>query len=616
MELPPCKLETVEEEGWHIVTDDWWHTLFESVSWTFNPENTTGKAMDRPAFLGSLLDQFGASCSFVAFSGRRHNAPDSPRDLALSPDLPGVRCTMTVVAAYEADVGILSGNPEDSQRLKEGKPVDISIPRNEGEVTRGKEMWNVYAEHLTTGILPEASDEIPDSQFVSGTAASRVSSPSSSLHRSTSTLSSVDLTDSDVSFNSISQPSTPKGRSAEAVIQVNDGSPTKRSMGHYISPSRPLNASASSFVPSRTPAKAKNDTFSFSTPTAANPQPAFANFTFPSMETTPVPTVRIKKDEHGFYSEAEVAAPVPQSQGAGYPFLPPFLQDSPRRRAPVSKTRAMVDRLRSSHNHSHSPVPNPPLYDTSIFDERISVSEDDRARDSGISSPSSQEEDDDGWINLTESDKTSQESKARRTRNLFLALTRRRSDSVSPNQNAEANADEHLGIEVPFSTSPEPSKSLLPVTDDGWIEGPSTAPPKNVTLQPRRTEPRTRPHRKRRSSQALPTANNPTHFIPATTLRTPVGLGHTPFHLTTSHFPQSYFYAAYPSVVSPAAYTSYVQQLQLMQMQMQNGGRGIVAPPSAEWFQYATSSAKAFATANGSTSVVSQAPLGRRESLW
>ncbi|KAG5644518.1 hypothetical protein DXG03_008260 [Asterophora parasitica] len=612
MDLRPRKLETVKEEGGHIVAGDWWHTSYDSLPWTFAQEDADGSAK-RHSFRGSL---FVPGASEIFPRPRRTTFDGYEHDLTLNADLCGVKCVADAISTYELDVGFSLVEVMDSLPCELGDNVDISIEVEEESIACGREKWNAYVEELTSQA---------DDGFATVNDTSRVSSPSSSqggLHRSTSTLSSVDLTDSDLSLTSASLPSTPRGRSAEAIVEVNDTSPVKEGKGHFVSPSRPLNASASSFIPtSIIPLKAKAQSFTFATPTPIPkpPQTAFVNFTFPSLEVPPLPTMKIEKDEQGFYSEAEVAAPVPQSQRAACAFLPPFLQDSARRKTPASKTRAMVDRLRSAHNHSHSPIPNAPLYDLNLFDERISVSEDDRARDSGLSTPSSQEEDDDGWINF-DADKATQESKARRTRNLFLALTRRRSDSTPPNQETEATTDDHVDIEIPMTASPTSSPSPLPTTEDGWIEGPSLSPSTDSTPQQRQVESRSRSHRKRRSSHAppAPPTTAPPHFMPSKTpLRAPVGLSHVPFRPSASQFPPnpaSYFYATYPSMMSPVAYTSYMQQLQLMQLQMQ--GRRSTAPHTAEWFRHPGSGGNPLMTASTAPSPMQSTALGRHGSMW
>ncbi|KAG6865119.1 hypothetical protein C0991_005019 [Blastosporella zonata] len=607
MDLRPRNLEIVKEEGWVIVPNDCWQTSYESVSWTYSQDDAAENS--NGWFQGSVFRHYGTSCD-----------PPRPRgDLVLSADLCGVSSAMDALVKYERDVGI---SPET---LNPKPRVDISVEIDEEAIARGQEKWEAYAEVLTSGINQE--DEALE-DFARDAEISRSPSPSSSqggLHRSTSTLSTVDLTDSDVSFNSSSLPSTPKRKGAEAIIEVLDTSPVKGDHERFVfPPARPLNAAASSFVPSSTLFKGEVEPFSSATPNAtqskSSPLPVFANFTLPILEAPPLPTVQIKKDENGFYSEAEVAAPVPQIQREACAFLPPFLQNSSRRKAPTSKTRAMVDRLRSSHNHSHSPAPNPPLYDLNLVDERTSVSEDDRTKNSGISSPSSQEDEDDGWVNLADTDYTLKASKARRTRDLFLALTRRRSDSTPPGQNDDALKDEHQEIEFPMTTSPASLPSSLSSADEGWIDG-STLIPATETTSQCRPESRPRSHRKRRSSHAPTTM--PSQYIPPPNPRAPAAVPHT-FHSQAltypSSSPASYFYSAYPSIMPPVAYTSYMQQLQLMQLQMRSGGGGgtrrNTAATSTEWFQYPTAGV-AFTTASTPAPIaVSPVPVARRDSLW
>lgn len=535
-----------------------------------------------------------------------------------------MQCALDALVKYERDVGF-------SPKTPVSKPTgDISVEVDELVIARARAKWELYAEALTSGTEESMSD--PVLELVRD---SRTSTPASShggLHRSTSTLSSVDLTDSDMSLGSSSPPSTPTRKCTEAIVEVKDLSPVKADDGSYlVSSARPLNAAASSFVPSSATLKAETEPFSFGTRTAANPS-SLINFAFPTPKAPPLPTVQIKKDEQGFYSEAEVAAPVPQIKKEACTFLPPFLQNPSRRKGPASKTRAIVDQLRSSHNHSHSPIPNPPLYDLHLLDERTSVSEDDRTQNSGISSPSSHEDDEDGWINITEADKTSKESKARRTRELFLALTRRRSDSLPPSQTDTAAKNEHAEIEFPMTTSPSSSSSPLPSQDDGWIDPSPAVPPQAQAPPQRRSEARPRSsNRRRRSSHAPPAPVPPTAipspFIPIPIARAPVALPHarpsfpSPVLPTyTSPNPASFFYSVYPTVMSPVAYTSYtsyVQQLQLMQqMQLRGGvpgagGRRAAVPVSVsnEWFQYPTAGVPF-------TIAKPPAPAARRELLW
>ncbi|KAG6832093.1 hypothetical protein H0H87_002921 [Tephrocybe sp. NHM501043] len=619
MDLRYRKLETVKEEGWHIVPNAWWQTSYESVSWAYSPDDAAENNTTSGRFRGSV---FGASRTSCDLPRPRHVGSG---DLVLSENLSGVHCAVDALLKYEMDVGF---SPE---KLNSKPRADLSVQIEDEALARGKEMWEAYAEALISGVDndPTMAMDATLENFARDAEVSRTPSPSSSqggLHRSTSTLSSVDLTDSDLSFNSSSLPSTPKRKNAEVIVEVKDASLVKADHRRYVlSGGRPLNAAASSFVPSFIPSKADSEPFSFTTPTAPkskpSPPPVFADFTFPTLAPPPLPTVAIKKDEHGFYSEAEVAAPVPQSQQETCTFLPPFLKNASRRKVPASKTRALVDRLRSSHNNTHSPVPNAPLYDLNLLDERVTVSEDDMTHNSGVSSPSSQEDDEDGWINVGENEKSSKESKARRTRDLFLALTKRRSDSTPPSQNETMLKDGHQEIEIPMTTSPISSTSPLPSTDDGWIDGSTLSVAMEATPQ-RRADSRVRSHRRRRSSHANPSPapNPPSQYISPPT-RAPGAVPHTSYHpqapIYPSLNPASYFYPA--SIMSPAAYASYMQQLQLMQMQMRRGGgntRRTTAPTATEWFQYPTAGTP-FTTANTLTPLVaSPASATRRDSLW
>ncbi|KAG6891026.1 hypothetical protein C0992_010999 [Termitomyces sp. T32_za158] len=612
MDSRPRKLEPVKEERWHIVHRSW-RTAYQSVSWAHDTaENNRGSGW----FRGPLFGTLRTSCD----SPQPHQPGD---DLVLSTDLCGVQCALDALVKYERDVGFVTEAPVSKAK------GDISVEVDELVIAQAREKYELYAEALTSGAEGTIPGPALEEQLVRVVEVSRTSTPASihGLHRSTSTLSSLDLTDSDMSLGSSSPPLTPTRKCTEAIVEVKDSSPVKADDGRFIvSSARPLNAAATSFVPSSATLKAETEPCSLATRKAVNPS-ALTNVASPIQKAPLLHTVQMKKDEEGFYSESEVAAPVPQSKKEGCTFLPPFLQSPSRRKGPASKTRAIVDRLRSSHNHSHSPVPNPPLYDLHLFDERTSVSEDDRTQNSGISSPSSHEDDDDGWINISEAERTSKESKARRTRDLFLALTRRRSDSLPPSQTDTAAKNEHADIEIPITTSPSSSSSPLPSQDDGWID-PSPAPPPPPPQAPpqRRAESRPRStHRRRRSSHVppapVPPTTIPAPFLPLPIARAPVGLPQARASFPTpalpnyaSPNPASFFYSAYPTIMSPVAYTSYMQQLQLMQQMQLRGGVGggggaggarrVTVPASNEWFQYPTAG------------VPFPTPAARRELLW
>jgi len=531
-----------------------------------------------------------------------------------------VQSAMGIILSYEASVGIPPVEVIREMSSAAGCRRDISLEVGEDELALARELWDKAAEDLF--MLPDS----PTLEVFSSYESSGGSSPSSShgdLAQSTSSLSSVDLTDSILSFTSASRPSTPLHTTTEAIVEIKDASPMKGICA------RPLNASASSFVPSSMVA-AKLDV---SYDTAS---PALVNFVFPAFEVPPAPVVKLRKDDQGFYSKEEVEAPVPEAA-----FLPPFLQPPPpRRKMATSKTRAIIDRFRSSQgvlneascgSQSLCPTPIPPLYDSSLFEERTSVSEDGRNR-SGKSSPSSLHEDGDGWINVSG---THPDPKARQTRNLFLAFTRRRSGASSPAESAPLGGDDTAELEIPTTALPMPS--IMYSSNDGWLESLPTSSSPKPEIKPIPTSPESRPrsHRRRRSSQApnVSVPKVPATFLPSSAPAT-VLHHHVPFPVVAPHFPTQpaapYLYAPYPGMMTPMAYTSYMQQLQVQMQQLQmctvtgagaGAGNGAVrgrktslASNAGEKFRFPNPLATPFTAPNLMNPPIVAVP--RRGSLW
>ncbi|KAF9463617.1 hypothetical protein BDZ94DRAFT_1258705, partial [Collybia nuda] len=580
MDLQHNLFETEKEEDQGITSADWWRNPIQLVSWSYDNPVGAKVCHPKPPHYHELLYH-------VLLAGQLRNprisgsSLSAEANLSLNPDLPGVLGVNDVLAPYEADVGFhYYSEILDVIGIREEAKCDLSIEVSEDELAYGKQCWHELVEKLFSGLLDLRGEPegYPDGDGRSD--GSSHSSTTSGLHRSMSTHSSLEFTDSDLSVNSSSVPSTPKVKGTEMDVEVANASPN--SSVYYSamsSPTRPLNASASSFVPSFKPPMGPIPFPSLTCSNTPPPSAAFESFTFSSLNVPPLPSVKIKKDEQGFYSEVETPPPAPPPRPSSA-LLPPFLQE--RRKAPISKTRAMVERLRSSNQSqdifgsnintpnciqsaSHSPTPSPPMYNLEFLKERLAASEDGRGRGSGVSSPATTDEDGEGWLNIVEEQAT-QGSKARRTRDLFLALTRHRSDSMPPDKPSisEEGGKKTGEILIPATCSSSPSP--LSHSNDGWTEG--------LTSMPKPAG-RARANRKRRSSN-IPTPLPITpHFVLPTTTKSP---GAT--HLTYS--PASYFYAAYPSVMSPVSYASYMQmQFQMHQMQMR-GREALV--PSGEWF--------------------------------
>jgi len=656
MTLPPTELDVMEDEEWQIVHPDWWRTEFSSVSWSYaNPNSKNFSASNvfaQPPHYHESLSRFlapGANpSSFDAYSMDRLDAeatPISRQADELNPDLVGVRMAREVVTLYEIDVGIRSpdvfvfGNHDHGEK----GPSDLHTEINEDEIALNKERWDELVHDLIGGLqftpsphfeeFTEDGDESPDTLSVG---AFSPGSSTGGLHRSTSTLSSVDLTDSERSVTSASMPSTPKAKTSYANIVVKNVSPSSMGSSDHqpfeTSPSRPLNASASSFVPSFS-ISAKPDHIpvpslrlppdpSLST-TLNSPSPISTNFTFPSlndpfnMHVPPLPSVKIQKDEQGFYDISSPPSYV-QSQRPSSALLPLFLQDPPqRRKASASKTRAIVDSLRSSCQSSQggaglgamdlglrtenelgagirskcasqSPSPSPMFHHPDFFKPRLAVSEDGGDRDSCSSSPSA-ENGGDGWVGLSDVESQMEvKTKAKRTQDLFLALARHRGNST-PSDEKEGSlgfeAEQDDGVVEVLLPSPPPSPTLS--SSDGWIEGSSLS-----FLQPHphaQTRPQSHSRSRKKSRLSNPPAQSPrpTTPPPSSTYPAihPASVLPTTTPVTIPQIPNAtptpYFYPSYPM-----SYTAYMQMQLHVHMQSRSAAPFPGAGAGGGWFLY------------------------------
>src|ERR1700733_4679519 len=185
MDLPPCTLQAAkEEDGWQIVTPktDWWRTPFGSVSWSYFT-NTKFRFSKTRQYSGSVFLRLMPS---DASSSSSQDQLDSPTDVTLNPDLCGVRGATDAVCIYEANVGFHYSTFPDLHLDRSSR--DFSVEVDENQLRLGKEQWDGLVESLGALMLDEErSDEGSDTGIESGE-----SSPSSGLHRSTSTLSSID----------------------------------------------------------------------------------------------------------------------------------------------------------------------------------------------------------------------------------------------------------------------------------------------------------------------------------------------------------------------------------------------------------------------------------------
>ena len=493
---PGLDRNVTEEDDWEVIPVNWWSTSFTAVSWAFSSKQ--GPWNKSRLFQGSLflglpprLNSRFLSLNTISSPSRKIGR-NVEEDNTLNQDLVGVKSALDTVVGYEKDVGFYFTSFPDLGLYKKPRP-DLSVVIEESDLEAGKERWKEVAEDLLSG--PIESDESLESSLAGSYG---------DFELSASTLSSIDLTYSEASIDSIPMPSTPKPKLSVNEVEIKEPSPTvphsgSRSSSLQFSPSRSLNASASSFVPSFF-SKFTEEPLQFPSllddpkarPDVHSPGASLSNFIFPSLNPNPTPVVKIKKDDQGFFTEVQVE----KSSGADAPteLLPAFLQESTQRsRTRKSRTREIVDRIRSRTSPedsvvgdhlnaispkyaSHSPSP---IGDEGRFvTPRLSMSDDGGDRPSRLSTPSCID-DEDGWIDIAQpvaSDSPSSQ-KSKRTRELFLALTRRRTDSLSSADVKDLTTSSELSSSsgsrnMSISPSPSPSPLSPPslLSNDGWIE--------------------------------------------------------------------------------------------------------------------------------------------------
>ena len=567
-----CFNSAQEEDEWEMITADWWRTAFILVPWTYTPDD---RKSPRQQFYGSLFADLSPRRAAGNVYSDDVQCKISREDDTLNPELVGASGAMAVVASYEEDVGFsYSTFPTiGPHELNLYTHVDLSGDIDENDLLTGRRKWKELVEDLMNGEILENINTDDCGSLESSCIGSFSSAGDLTLSSS-----------SDGSIDSFVMPSTPKAKHSSIDVEVKVPSPNGSVHGSgfdspstSLSPGKSLNAAATSFVPSfysQSNDEAVHFPPSVDTSKSSSPTLSFANFTFPTLNAPQV-TAKFKKDDEGFFTEVQN-----ELSNAGEPsnLLPPFLQESSHRNRPrKSRTREIVDRLRSQTSlddsattahiplsngielsrkyasHSPSPIPD----DRSFIIPRLSVSEDGGDGASRLSTPSL--EDDDGWI--SQPNTFSPRHKAKRTRELFLALTRRRTDSLS-SENFKAltdSADDPYNVSAPPSPLPKTPPPLM--SNDGWIESHSTPPePQKKSKSSSRES-----HRHKKSSTHNTSSRAPLSPSPASShfpINSTSACFSPPLHPTVSPImaPQaiSYFFPAYPAVATPVPYTAFM----------------------------------------------------------
>lgn len=425
-------------DGRQAPSSNWWHAPVSSTSWAYEPEKASPDfAFAKPPhYHFSLFNERtpehqdeDVSVDDVSDVLSKWNLASNGRiadeDDALNEELIGVKSASELLKAYESTVGFdCSPWPCPSQSGTE-KAERLYNDVSESEVQLGKEQWDEMVENLIGRTsLQELLKE--------GTAERRLVPSNACENHSTSSTTSVDY---------FSRPSTPK-------------------------PFR-LNPSASSFVPLGSPISTLSSSSCGST--SSDSSDSLVLFSFPS-PTPSFPPPTNNKIAHQEYvnslparsrTTSSDSSSVVSNERPSSNFLPPFLFEptNQRRRGPrSSRTRAIVDQLRSQHlqdvtsgmptsQESSPTVSDSGFGDSNCLKSRLGVSEDAASRSGRYSAPPHVAEEHqraecvgdadwndnvDGWSILPASVPVDPETKRSRSKELLMTL-RRRTDSLSSN---------------------------------------------------------------------------------------------------------------------------------------------------------------------------------------
>ncbi|THV06623.1 hypothetical protein K435DRAFT_833970 [Dendrothele bispora CBS 962.96] len=452
----PRIMADVDEDEWIVVPTNWWLTPYTDVLWTYaQPESTKPKYTRAPHRPESLTRK--ATKRSATFSGSGFHGREEAHELELNESLVGVRGALDVLSVYEGHVGI--------EEVSVDRPkVDLSRTVEEDEVKVHQLRWKELMKDFVVELPEQTSDQSSDSEASN-------SPLFSGLESSHSSISSFGLSEWE---HPSSMPSTPKPKDIRSTLKDNwllsRASRSCNLSPSGTSPSKRLNASASTFIPQLPrPESQPVPSLTFSSDSspktsASSPSPPLPDFTFPSLNVPSIPKVKIEKDDQGFYTGIEEDT----SFRTRPPLLPAFLQEESQRRKSPSRTRAIVDKLRSASSQATLG----PL-DRFQFDGRTSGSE----SEADVETPSV--EDGEGWISIDTSSgalDSSVAAKAQRKRDLFLALNK------------------HQRSESSSTTSQEISR--MSGTDDGWID----PPVKSQNKHHKRQSSSSRPGKKRGKS--------------------------------------------------------------------------------------------------------------------
>ncbi|CDO72602.1 hypothetical protein BN946_scf184985.g21 [Trametes cinnabarina] len=486
----------LEMREWEIVPEDWWKTSFASISWSYK-ESKTKPRYSRPPHYHNLLARGQRRCVVL-------DAPSDEEDVDLNEGLSGVRAAQDALKRYEVEVSIISPDGISDGEDSSAK-CSLDSLKEEDWADRVQELLGGI---LQLGTLPDVDTPPPGVQLWD---LSRLENDSPAPRSP----SIAELTDSETSGESEPPPCTPKPTRTSYARVVSSETITSPTV-HSPLPSKLLSAAALTFIPSTSSAQVIREPITPPLTAASNSSsdspfssPTY-NFHFPSLKTVSPADRResrslppsLQKDESGFYVEVveDVTTGTTQSLNAtrsttprrpSAALLPAFLTDgSPSPRPRNSKTREIVDRLRSSGSSGSS--------------RKAKKSERSRRQ------PSSSAPGQDG--------ETSSHS------------------SLDNPKGSSTKADDTADGWISGSVSEQTSARLI-VTDDGWIiQGASTSPHQS------QERPKAKGHGHKRSSGSISAASqaSPTLPPPHTPARPSAQLPPMPLQMYSGTAPMPY----------------------------------------------------------------------------
>ena len=389
-----ARVQEEEFEDWVLIGNDWWQLAYGDVEWRHRARYHWTETGFRLTF-HPRPPQYHEDLYNV--KGQYGLRGPSRQDVDLDRSLVGVKGAEDALGPYERHVGICDTSSEVSFTAQLWFPDDTK----KDIARRSREQWKRHVDALLGGVLEPSCIDLPPllpDERVPLWNLDAIDDPyyDGDSHMSTSP-DVGELSYSDISVDSDPLPTTPQGdkKSYAEVLFDDRGTPTHCGTVISPSPSKPLNASALAFIPGyvldhQTPSPPSAD-MPYVSPTYEFHFPSLNSHATSRNSTRSLPPP-LQRDENGFYTEVPSAAPqtaaqsrsaTPKRSSSGSNSVPSFLGNAQKQSS--SKTREMVDRLRS--NNSGSPRRH-----------RKSKGENSALRHSVDATVPQTEKDADGWI--------------------------------------------------------------------------------------------------------------------------------------------------------------------------------------------------------------------------